>query len=71
MDYYGIPCGDLDNAPDGYINQNDYNRQLFSMGNANYPNMPGETGVNVTDSHRVFWRYLWGWNTPVASMCSN
>jgi uncharacterized repeat protein (TIGR01451 family) len=61
MDYYGIPCSDIANAPDGYINQHDHNNQLFSLGNNAY-GMPGETAVPINPGNPVFWRYLWGWN---------
>lgn len=61
MDYYGIPCSDIANAPDGYINQHDHGNQLYSMGNNAY-GMPGETAVAINPGNPVFWRYLWGWN---------
>jgi uncharacterized repeat protein (TIGR01451 family) len=61
MDYYGIPCSDIANAPDGYINQHDHNNQLFSLGNNAY-GKPGETAVGINPGNPVFWRYLWGWN---------
>jgi uncharacterized repeat protein (TIGR01451 family) len=59
MGYYGIPCGDLNNAPVTNIHARDYNSQLFSLGNNAY-GKPGETPVNI-NSNKVFWRYLWSW----------
>lgn len=60
MDYYGIPCSDIANAQDGFINSHDHNNQLFSLGNNPY-GKPGETAVRINPDNPVYWRYLWSW----------
>ncbi len=59
MAYYGIPCGDLRDAPTINIKARDYNNQLFSMGHNPY-NKPGETPVKI-GGDTLYWRYLWSW----------
>lgn len=66
MAYYGIPCGDLNNAPVTYIHARDYNSRLFSLGNNPY-GKPGETPVKI-GGNTLYWRYLWSWpygNQPI------
>jgi uncharacterized repeat protein (TIGR01451 family) len=59
MAYYGIPCGDLRDAPTMNIHARDYSNSLFSLGYNPY-GKPGETPVKI-GGNTLYWRFLWSW----------
>ena len=61
--YYGVSCAEVYNAPTVTINSDQYNKQLWSMGQLSY-NIAGNTQVNIPGLNNPRWvRYLWGWDS--------
>lgn len=66
MDYYGIPCGDLENPSVMHVQKispNAYNGNLWSLGNNSY-GFPDEHSVPINPSNPVVWKHLTDWNIP-------
>ncbi len=60
--YYGVSCAQVYNAPTVTINSDQYNKQLWSMGQLSY-NIAGNQPVNIPGLNHPRWvRYLWGWD---------
>ncbi|HVC36177.1 MAG TPA: hypothetical protein VNE40_01885 [Candidatus Dormibacteraeota bacterium] len=70
LDYYGISCADVAKATTVSIKSTDYRKQLYSMGwiaqgptNLHTGKSTGETTVNIPAAGKLYWRYLWSWDT--------
>ena len=64
--YFGIACEDVAVASTVTLRSNDYDRQLFSMGELYY-NKAGQTPVSI-DGNTYWLRYLWSWDEGTESI---
>lgn len=65
LNYYGIDCDAVADAPTVTLASTDYSRNLYSMGRLPY-GLAGETPVSIGGTTYYF-RYLWAWDTGGAS----
>ena len=67
LEYYGINCTDLANAPVVTVKSTDHSKKLYSMGHLAY-GKSGETAVTIPNvSGTMYLRYLWSWDNGAAS----